>query len=474
MFPRAEITKIGGSFALIITESGKPQLYRIAPIQGRAFYIEDLGLFQLNKENRYISIEGKSELYFFDQKSINPLKISAMINMRNYIKNRKKAKEDTTAGQSTATTTTTTTTKKNSDDFLYDDSSAITLEELALMVPMFSPLLDDATVIDAMRRLGIRNDKEFQAQIKPFLEQKIIDNAVDKLIALKRDLKEDGIKFLNRFYEEDDVLYNSLVGKYIEKTSFKIKKSTQVLPWIPQSGMGKRDMAIVIIDDRAFDIVSAVVEYDVEGGTVWINCGKYGRFQFSDTKTRYRYGGVNGTNLYIVAVQMKKNPNPPKDIKKFSLPSFGRKKKDDDQVQTQQGPVLHKKPKNYIFVPADPETISIHASTMLPKINFIDPGALRTGLKAIQQNKVGIDEVTADAKISKKWDIKQMMMLLILGTVGLAILYSGVIEPAIEQQQAYELELKKWESQGRQGSPPTPPNSGANGQNLIENLNPFS
>lgn len=444
MFPAAEITQIGGTFAFVITESGKPEIYRISPIMGRIWSEDKYGIFNLNKTYRYISLTGKSEMYFYDQRSCNPLNISSLVKIDAVLDERKKKKEGSAAPVSMPAAAT-------ADAAVYDDNFTLTFEDLIQLV-------------DKLARMAEEVKQEEDDPAKPFNSDVALAKAKEilkdksKRQQLKNEFGEKTIRWLNDFYLEDDVAYNALIGRVIKNSKYKPKNSMQIMPWLPQGAMVHRNMAIVIIDDRTFDIVDVSVEDDFANGIQKIDAGEYGIFKFADTKTRYRYGGTQGTNIFILAVNKVKNENV--------------------QAKATRKIPLMRKQKEYEFKALTDETISIHATTMLPRVTFTDPAALKNGLEAIRMDKTGLDDVTADPKVAKKWDLKMIIILAVFGSVALAIIYSGVIEPILEGERAFQLELEKWRQSGGQGPPPQRPQNQGNGigdlAGGIEDLLPFS
>ena len=87
----------------------------------------------------------------------------------------------------------------------------------------------------------------------------------------------------------------------MQEERFKLKTSPGVFGIMPQRTVGKRNIALIVLNNRVIEIDPFIkVELDAKTALWTIRTKKHGVFKVEETKTRYRYGK---TNIYVVAVK---------------------------------------------------------------------------------------------------------------------------------------------------------------------------
>jgi len=298
MFPAFELYYGGGTYALMFTESGNISIRKIKPINQLLFYVPDMGVFQLNKDNRLIF--GKSQVYIFDQKAINSLNIQALVNISDFLKEEKRAKLDD--------------------------------REIAYLVETVGMKVTEAKIIQNMIQSGLLPDteefwnylikrddpatsKEELQILQKQQDQKVLEmlndlrNRINFVVSrdeikLRQNLSKETIDWLNNYYTVDTMADINVWLKVFENSAFKMKASGKKYPfWIWQRTVISPHIALVIIDNRILEVDASIkVKVEIEKGkaVTYIDSKKYGRFKVADPKTIYRYGK---TRVYVVSVQ---------------------------------------------------------------------------------------------------------------------------------------------------------------------------
>lgn len=298
MFPKFELFWGGGTYAFIFTESGNISIRKVKPINQLLFYIPDMGVFQLNKDNRLIF--GKSQVYIFDQKAINSLNVQALVNITDYLKKERRAKLDD--------------------------------REIAYLVETVGMKVTEAKLITNMINSGLLpNDESFwtylikrddpntpkdelqalqKAQDPKVLE--LLNNLRNQInftvskdeIKLRQNLSKETIDWLNNYYAVDTIAATATWLKVFENSSFKMKASgIKRAFWLWQRTAISPHIALIVIDNRLLEVDAGIkVRVEMEGkkAITYIESKQYGRFKVADPKTIYRYGK---TRVYVVAVQ---------------------------------------------------------------------------------------------------------------------------------------------------------------------------
>ncbi len=447
MFPRKELKIGGNSYAIFILESGGIDIIKISARKGRSFYCK-YGYFEPNEEYRYIC--GKSDVYFFDQNSANPLKIGALVDIQTFL------------------------------------------------IKSFRPQL----MADEINYLLGRSEIEQDFQEKEKQDQM---NAHIKSVA--HALGPMAVKYLYEYFDEDIVARHDIKYEASHKERFRIRKSYGIVPFIPQDTIGKRNVAIVVINDTMLDIMIVEPEVDPIKKIRYFEAGRYGKFYIRENRTRYRF---KKTNVYIVGVttdgeegsEPTKAPEQvqpttlavkkPQEIdgekkkkkqsatdekldkiatlleelarreleqkneqpqKKESEKRKGLFRKKEKQEASKKEKKLLKRKKNhkpndlelYRYTPVtmpvyvgdeqvengdsvetvpkfvqEPQTIAINAAKFLPHVNYNDPVLVKNAFENIKHQKIAIDltsrpavKPTIDPKVIMAIGIVVMMFLII-------------------------------------------------------------
>jgi len=263
----------GGTYAILITESGQIDIRKIKTENGLLFYVPEYGIYQINKENRLIY--GKSQVYIFDQKAINSLNIEAIVDIRKYLKEKNKTKLDE--------------------------------REAAFLVERLQMKVTEAKLLNDLETLGIKEDE----QLKEMLDKKIIDAANREYQELKKNFDDSTVDFLNQYYSVDTMAHTNTWVRIFQHSKMTMKKSGKKMPWwIWQKTIYAPQIALVVIDNRLLDVdtstsVKLELEPDEKTGKLktvtYLYSKKYKmKWKVADTKTIYRY---RKTRVYVVAVK---------------------------------------------------------------------------------------------------------------------------------------------------------------------------
>lgn len=265
-FPSFELRYGGGTYAIIITESGAIDIRKIKAENGLLFFVDKLGIYQINKENRLIF--GKSQVYIFDQKAINSLNIEALIDINKYLKEKKR--------------------------------SIMSNREVAFLVDSVKMKVTEARLLEDMEELGVKDDPK----LKDYLDAKVVDAANREYKELLSKLDDETVRFLNRYYDVDTMAHQNVWLSIMESSAFKMKKSGKKYPFWPfQMTVATNHIALVIVDNRILDVDAGIkVNIELEGKNVihYVTSKKYGKFKIADNKTIYRFAK---TRVYILAVR---------------------------------------------------------------------------------------------------------------------------------------------------------------------------
>lgn len=283
MFPKVEIKRFGGSYALIFTESGALQIYKIRADHERAFNT-DLGRFQTKKENRYVM--GRGDVQIYDQKSCNPIDIMALVDIRQFIADRK----------------------------------------LETLPPKLTAILSGGKAFSEY--LPTKPDPENKGY--PVLDNEQIQNIINNVVKDKDEvivsepstetepkvkLEQATVRFLSNYYNEDVQVHLATLGKMLSSMKWRAKGSMKAFGIFSTDLYRKDHVALVIINNKSLDAVPAKLDLDIQTGKYWIVTKKYGKFEYKDAKTRYRYGK---SNIFLVSVKT----TPPKHVEKTRKPLF--------------------------------------------------------------------------------------------------------------------------------------------------------
>lgn len=284
MFPEIEIGG-GGVYAFIVTLTNRIKIYSIKPIHGRLFYIPDLGLFQLDEKYRYTF--KKSEVYFYSQSICNPLNIEAINEIGAYLDSQ--------------------------------NLSGLTIDHLSHYVNKFRTV-DEIKKKEYELYNKLKADIGESAEGQAALYEKLANGTIRALashfITLEAkanpnllsvsqlegaNFSDDTIQWLNDLYREDVIARNNLLGRTMQEERFKLRSSMPAFGIVPQRTMSKRNIALIILNNRVIELDPFVkVELDPVSALWIVKTKKHGDFRVEETKTRYRYGK---TNIYVVAVK---------------------------------------------------------------------------------------------------------------------------------------------------------------------------
>lgn len=279
LFPKVEIKRFGGSHAFIFTESGSLIIFKIRADHERAFNT-DLGRFQVKKEHRYSL--GRGDVYFYDQKSCNPLDVMAVQDLRALAKSIRK---DTLPPGYVAVL---------SGRAAFPEYLPTKMEGEGKDA---YPVLDGekiAALIDAT----VRNDDEI---IEPE----------------KHKITKNTVNWLANYYHEDVQVHLATIGKLLSSMRFRLKMSRKTIGMFSMSLYRKDHIALVVINNRMLDVVPAKLELDASANQYYVWTKKYGKVEINESKTRYKYGK---SNVYIVSV--KTVSAQPKEKKALKLPQL--------------------------------------------------------------------------------------------------------------------------------------------------------
>ena len=496
MFPFRAL-KQGGTFALFATEAGKLDVVKINADRGRLFHCK-YGFFQLNKKYRYQL--GKSDIYFYDQKGFNPLDVSALVNIRNYLQ-----------------------LKKVDSDNEMKNAPILTEYEISLITSKFQDYLTSTQ--------GVVRDPNTREVLGLSADAVTLQNI------LMGKLEDNTRTFLDDYFEEDEIAQTNMLSRIPIDMKFRIKESRVAHELIPQKRTwGKKNVALVVINNRLLDLVPVDAMQDEETGLMIIKdrFAQYGTFVVEETKTRYRHGK---TNIFIVAVKTIRRPKdvpveqekpqemvatlttpggtilePDKPVTTRELVEIlqlametrdnknNKKKKKEDKAKKDDGKENKDKDKDekkgkkkkieidpltgnpkegagsVSFVPIKGDkdqyakTISINATTFLPKVDYVDPLLAETRVKTTQHQKVVTDLL--GGPIGKKIPINPILvLLLIMGTaIGSVIIWQQIVEPSL-----IKAEQKRFNELQNEGGPPVTGTPGADGSEVFGLFkNPFS
>lgn len=282
MFPEIELSN-GGTYAAVVTLSNRIKIYSVRPIHGRIFIIPDLGVFQLDEKYRYTF--KKSEVYFFDQKSCNPLDLQAIEEVRHYLDR--------------------------------EGLPGLTIHDLQNYIQKFKIVEESKKkqyeVYKSLQKEGLE-----EKELLPALLDGTIRRSAEQLVALdmrvnpnlikldKAVFSEKTIQWLNDYYSEDVIARYNMFNRLLSERNFRLKPSLPIFGMMPQRTIGKRDLAIVVTNNRVLEL-DAKIKVDInENSGLWeIQTSTHGTFRIEETKTRYRYGK---TNIYFLAVKTAKAP----------------------------------------------------------------------------------------------------------------------------------------------------------------------
>lgn len=486
VFPLRELRR-GGTYAIFATEAGKMELVNIKPDKGRLFKCK-FGQFQLNKKYRYQL--GKSDVYFYDQKGFNPLDISALTNIRDYLR-----------------------TKRKDEENEMKNTPLLTEYEIALITNKFQDYLQTSPFVRRTEdNMPILTDDAFRLQ----------DLLLDKL--------DDNTRmFLEDYFEEDEVAQTNKLARIPQEMRFRDQSSPGLMSIMPQNTMNKRNLALVVINNRILDMVPVTTRQDEKSGKMLVMHEKYGNHVVKETKTRYRHGK---TNIFIIGVKTvekkvieeakqelvqiaegtqevkeeEQKPLTAEDVigilRDFEEQKKEKKKKNGKATGIENGngkgngkfkrfkpskkdidPITGNPKEGELAVDFEPiksdkdyaETISINATTFLPKVVYIDPMMGDIRVKVTQNQKTITDLL--GGPIGKKLPISPILVLMLLvGTaIGSVIVWQQIVEPQLakmEQQRFQELLQQQQQQQGG-GNPPVTGTPGPGGSEIFDIPNPF-
>lgn len=298
-FPISEIN-MGGTFAFILTLNNQLKVIRVVPIFGRLFYVADLGFFLLHEDFRYITKNGRSEIYFFTQKGCNPISLAGIVDVKKQLDAEKRKQ--------------------------------LELRDLAIYVEKIRRVEIGKALIERMKA-DIRNQQANQEA--PLTEQEQMeilngilldanfDYTVEKANDLARPrpesskLNEVTIAWLNAYFNEDPVSRYYLHIRQIIDAKSKLKESKPISGALSFMGpsMGKKSIAIVCINNAVIDFDTKIkVEMNDEKGHAELKSKAYNlTLDIKDAKTRMKFGKQS---LYLVMVQTSKGAKPKVDEKK--------------------------------------------------------------------------------------------------------------------------------------------------------------
>jgi hypothetical protein len=289
MFPEIELSN-GGTYAAVVTLSNRIKIYSVRPIHGRIFIIPDLGVFQLDEKYRYTF--KKSEVYFFDQKSCNPLDLQAIEEIRQYLDK--------------------------------ENLPGLTINDLQHYIPKFRVVEEGKRKLHELYNTLHKAEGIEEKELLPALMDGTLKRTADHLVALemsknpnlikldKAVFSEKTIQWLNDYYSEDVIARYNMFNRLLSERNFRLKPSLPIFGMMPQRTIGKRDIGVIVTNNRMLELDPKIkVDINEETGILEIQTEKHGIFEIQETKTRYRYGK---TNIYFLAVKTAKAPKQEQEV----------------------------------------------------------------------------------------------------------------------------------------------------------------
>lgn len=283
MFPEIELSN-GGTYAAVVTLSNRIKIYSVRPIHGRIFIIPDLGVFQLDEKYRYTF--KKSEVYFFDQKSCNPLDLQAIEEIRQYLDK--------------------------------EGLPGLTIHDLQNYIYKFRVVEEGKKKLYELYKKLQDKEEIKESELLPALLDGTLKRSADHLVALDMRVNpnlvkletaifsEKTIQWLNDYYSEDVIARYNMFNRLLSERNFRLKPSLPIFGMMPQRTIGKRDIGIIVTNNRVLELDPKIkVDINENSGLWEVQTEKHGTFKIEETKTRYRYGK---TNLYFLAVKTTKAP----------------------------------------------------------------------------------------------------------------------------------------------------------------------
>jgi hypothetical protein len=296
-FPLSEIN-FGGTFAFIVTLNNDLRIIRVVPIYGRLFSVDELGYYLLDEEFRYITTNGRSEIYFFSQKGCNPISLSGLIDVQKYLDHQKKRR--------------------------------LEIKDLALFVDKIRAVESGKGLIQLLRdEISRQKDpstnepltEEQQSMIlASYIQDQNFDHTIERIAEAKKALDTKGklddhtIAWLNGYFKEDIVSRYYLTMRQLTDEKYKIKPSKPVsgAASFMSKAAGKKHIGIICINNARidFDPFVKLVMNDIKGHYELIT-KKYGTFSHKDAKSRYKFGRQN-----VFAVMVRSIPKSKADKEK--------------------------------------------------------------------------------------------------------------------------------------------------------------
>lgn len=262
-FPVTEM-RLGGTHAMIFNEAGQIMPVTVNVLNGLLFYVKDYGIYQLNKKNGLVF--GKGRVFFYDQKAMNPINLGAFIRICEYLE------------------------RKNLSGF--------SIRDVAMFVDRIRPETTADDVAKGFDKLGL----EWGIQTQEMLQNTALGAALADREAMRKELGDEVIDFLNDYYYIDKTAHKSTRLKVLEDSDFKLKRSTKVMGWWPfQKAFWTSHIALVIIDNRRLDAVDCRTETRIVEGKAktYVMTKDYGDFEIEGNRNIYRY---KRTLVYVLAV----------------------------------------------------------------------------------------------------------------------------------------------------------------------------
>lgn len=420
MFPRKELSIGGNSYALFILESGGIDIIKIKARRGRSFYCK-YGYYEPNEEYRYIC--GNSDVYVFDQNSATPIRIGALIDIQRYL---------------------------------------VMSNRAQLMGQEINYLLGRSEISDDFE------DAEQAQKMR------------DHVQGLANGIGPTAAKFIYEYFDEDVIARHDIMYEAAHKLRFRVAKSHSIIPFIPQDTLGKRNIAIVVVNDTMLDFVLVDPQVDPHKRIRYFDAGKYGRFYIRENRTRYRF---KKTNVFVVAVttdvpetvlpvqtpilpaepvkeepapvakrgrgkkvKEEKKPEPEPEVKeeKKKLFNFSKDKPAEVLDPYTYSPVTlpvyagdeeKKNGEEAVIVPKyedEAQTIAVNAAKFLPKVHYNDPVLLKNAFENVKHQKIAID-LTSKPLVRQSMDPKVIMaigmVVMMFVIIGIPILVQfGIIK----------------------------------------------
>lgn len=248
----------------------------------------DLGVYLLDEEYRYITANGRAEIYIYGQKGCNPISILALIDIQRYLETEQKKQ--------------------------------LEIKDLTLFVDKIRQVEIGKTLIQTIKR-DIENmqkqggeglSEQEQAEVlRDYLKDNSFDYTVEKLTQLSRPRNESAklsdhtIAWLNAYFKEDVVSRYYLLMRQLTDEKFKLPESREVTGAASffSPAAGKRAIALVCINNAMIDFdVKVKVQMNNEKGHYELTTKKYDNFNIKESKARYRHGKQS---IYTVLIDTK-------------------------------------------------------------------------------------------------------------------------------------------------------------------------